>query len=307
MCADVPLPPRAPRGRGPRVLLRRRCPALLAAATRALFHAVALRAPVGRCPRVLPPRSSSRTPRGRAPRIPPPRRAPAPLAVAAPAFRYRAALSRPSRLLPVRPVTTSLRRTPVGRGHRVLLRCRSCLPPHAALTAAGSSTITACRCVSQRRASTETTRQPRIASTRGVCIQRANTSVSPLRSPPVCGGLTVLHLRLRRDCARSLQAAACVATAWAAAVLASARAARVATTWVAWRDDRVGRAGRGREHSRERRRGGSQRTRPRVSGVAPRCSSCPLPCCSNGRVRLGRCVAVAPRWREGALRAGEFP
>jgi hypothetical protein len=62
--------------------------------------------------------------------------------------------------------------------------------------------------------------------------------------------------RLRRDCARSMQEAARVATAWDAEALATARAARAASAWAAWRDGRAGRTGSGRENFRARRRGG---------------------------------------------------
>ena len=68
--------------------------ALRSAASRAFFHRVALRVPVGRCPRVLPPP-----------------RAPALLAAAALAFFRRAALSRSVRPLPTRSSTTSLSHT----------------------------------------------------------------------------------------------------------------------------------------------------------------------------------------------------
>ena len=80
----------------------------------------------------------------------------------------------------------------------------------------------------------------------------------PAAVPPVCRGLTVLHLGERRDRARSMQEAARVATAWAAAASAAARAAWIASAWVAWRDGRVGRTGRGRENFSARRRGGTR-------------------------------------------------
>ena len=46
--------------------------------------------------------------------------------------------------------------------------------------------------------------------------------------------------------------AACVATAWDAETWTTARAARVATAWAAWRDGRAGRMGSGRENFSER-------------------------------------------------------
>jgi hypothetical protein len=69
---------------------------------------------------------------------------------------------------------------------------------------------------------------------------------------------------VRRDCAPSIKTAARVATAWDAEAYATAQAARVATARAAWRVGRAGRTGSGREHTRERRRGGPRRTRPCV-------------------------------------------
>jgi hypothetical protein len=69
-----------------------------------------------------------------------------------------------------------------------------------------------------------------------------------LRSRLLRSESPALHLGVRRGCARAMREAARVVTAWDAEVLATARAAWVASAWVAWRAGRVGRAGRGREN-----------------------------------------------------------
>jgi hypothetical protein len=100
-----------------------------------------------------------------------------------------------------------------------------------------------------------------------------------------------------------MQEAACVATDWAAAASATARAARVASARVAWRDDTAGRTGSGRENFSKRdaveerdERGRACRGRNVVAGRGD--------LLRGGRGREGRgpktgasrCSNVAPRW-----------
>jgi hypothetical protein len=83
---------------------------------------------------------------------------------------------------------------------------------------------------------------------------------------PVCGGSSCIISACDGTARDPCKRLACVATAWDAEALATSRAGWVASAWVAWRDGRMGRMGISREHSSERRRGGSRGTRPCVSG-----------------------------------------
>ncbi len=65
-------------------------------------------------------------------------------------------------------------------------------------------------------------------------MRSSTASLSALRSPPVGGGFTVLHLGVRRYRARPTQEAALLAAAWVAEDLATTRAAQTASAWAAW-------------------------------------------------------------------------
>ena len=152
-------------------------------------------------------------------------------------------------------------RVPVGRNPRVLPPRLSARPgrPHS------TRSFTASLFVSQS------------AAARALVD---GASFDALWSPPVRSELPAFHLGVRQGCARSMQEAVRVATAWAAAASATARAARVASARVAWRDDRAGRTGSGRENFSKRdaveerdergRAGGGQRRRGGTRGSHPR-------------------------------------
>jgi hypothetical protein len=124
--------------------------------------------------------------------------------------------ARSSRPQPSRSATTSRRRAPRGRVHRVVPPRRSSRPGRPLPVRSSTAPLSA-RCGRRRCAA---------------------NSLHPISA---CD-----------RAARSVREAACVATAWAAAASATARAARVASARVAWRDDRAGRTGRGRENFSKR-------------------------------------------------------
>jgi hypothetical protein len=165
------------------------------------------------------------------------RRSHAHRAAATRASFHRAALTRTVRPQPARPTTTSLPRAPCGRVHRVP-------PPRPASRAGRPRSV---------RSSTASLFASQSAAARALVD---GASLGALCSPPVRSELPTLHLGVRQGCERSMQEAARVASAWAAEALTIARAAWVASAWVAWRDGRAGRTGSGREDFRARRRGG---------------------------------------------------
>ncbi len=138
------------------------------------------------------------------------------------AFCHHLASTRSSRPPLSRSATTSRRRAPRGRVHRVPPPRRSPSPSRP-LPARSSTAPLSARCGRRR-----------------------------------CAANSQRYISACDRSARPVQEAARVATAWDAEVLATARAAWVASAWAAWRDGRAGRTGSGRESCSARRRGGTR-------------------------------------------------